>query len=213
MCVLDTLNRHGIYGVMTRSWWARWQQRGWFVLAVSTGMIGALGAGCGGDGGYFGPSVRLTGSFNGWLRGELAPELTWDGQDYRGTVTLPGETLELQVYVPTLLSSFGSARLDRVSGVPALQDVASEDGSGTGMHGPLRFAMPISAHYEVVFSPQKHTLHIDFAEDAKSDQSPEAALLIEALDVYKRQNVPFSQVRIRYAALSGFISYESSMVA
>ncbi len=166
---------------MTRSWWARWQQRGWFVLAVSTGMIGALGAGCGGDGGYFGPSVRLTGSFNGWLRGELAPELTWDGQDYRGTVTLPGETLELQVYVPTLLTSFGSARLDRLSAVPALLDVASDDGSGAGMHGPLRVAMPISAHYEVVFSPQKHTLHIDFAEDAKSNQSPEAALLIEAL--------------------------------
>ena len=79
---------------MTRSWWCSWAQRSWFCLALSTAL--GVGAGCSSDDGYLGPSVRLSGSFNGWVRGEIAPELTWDGHEYRGVVTLPGETVEAQ---------------------------------------------------------------------------------------------------------------------
>ena len=170
---------------MTRSLWdssvQRWVRSSIGTLAV--GLLGVFGSGCSGSDGYLGPSVRLIGSFNGWMRGELAPELTWDGRDYRGVVTLPGETLELQVYVPTLLSALGGTGTPRVAAVPAQQEVsdAMASSDGTATNGPLRWAFPLPARYEVVFSSQQHSVHIDFAADAQNGQEPEAALLIEAL--------------------------------
>lgn len=166
---------------MTRAWWCRLVKRSWFCLALSTVYGLALGAGCGSDDGYLGPAVRLSGSFNGWVRGELAPELTWDGHDYRGVVTLPGETVELQVVVPLLSTSYGSTSVDRTTAIPSLQAVSREDEPSPTARGPLKWALPMPARYEVVFSPQQRTIHIDFADDAKAGQSPEAALLIDAL--------------------------------
>ncbi|MFO0657332.1 MAG: hypothetical protein U0787_19975 [Polyangia bacterium] len=78
---------------------------GW--LGAASLGLGAI-SGCGGSDGYFGPTVRLHGSFNGWGRSDAPAELSWDGQNYRGVVTLPGETIEMQVYVPSLLSTYGS---------------------------------------------------------------------------------------------------------
>lgn len=178
---------------MTRSWWCSWAQRSWFCLALSTAL--GVGAGCSSDDGYLGPSVRLSGSFNGWVRGEIAPELTWDGHEYRGVVTLPGETVELQVVVPQLSTSYGSTSLDRTMAVPTLQPVAREDEPNPQTRGPLKWALPMPARYEVVFSPQQRTIHIDFADDAQAGQSPEAALVIDALRGSDRLSVSEQHTR------------------
>jgi hypothetical protein len=154
---------------------------------LALGLWSLVAAGCGGNDGYLGPSVRLTGSFNGWVRGELAPELTWDGHEYRGVMTLPGENLELQVFVPSLLSSLESvgSGASVLHGVPA-QVTVSEPGAGgsadsVSRTGPMRWALPLPARYEVVYSPQQRTVHVDFSDDATVNQPVEAALLIEAL--------------------------------
>lgn len=147
---------------------------GW--LGAASLGLGAI-SGCGGSDGYFGPTVRLHGSFNGWGRSDAPAELSWDGQNYRGVVTLPGETIEMQVYVPSLLSTYGSPQAAKAAPVPAQLSVAKDQAAG----GTIRVALPLPARYEVVFSPQDQTLHVDFSDDAADGQSPEAQIIIGAL--------------------------------
>ncbi len=146
-------------------------------LVGALSVLGFAGIGCDGSDGYLGPTVKLQGSFNGWGRTESSPELVWDGDSYRGVVTLPGETVELQVYVPTLLRTYGSAGSARPVAIPSQFPVAKDQEAA----GTIRVALPLPARYEVVFSPQHGTVHVDFAEDATADQGPEARLIVEAL--------------------------------
>lgn len=148
---------------------AAWLCAAWLVSATTSG--------CGGSDGYVGPTVRLHGSFNGWGRGDTPDELTWDGQVYRGVVTLPGETIEMQVYVPSLLRTYGSAQMGTAVPVPSQLVVAKDQDA----RGTIQVALPLPARYEVVFSPQDQTVHLDFADDAADNQSPEAQLIIRAL--------------------------------
>ena len=111
---------------------------GW--LGAASLGLGAI-SGCGGSDGYFGPTVRLHGSFNGWGRSDAPAELSWDGQNYRGVVSLPGETIEMQVYVPSLLSTYGSPQAAKAAPVPAQLSVAKDQAAG----GTIRVALPLPA--------------------------------------------------------------------
>ena len=156
------------------------------LVAGLGGPIAGLG-GCGQGDSYLGPAVRVTGSFNNWAKGELAPALTWDGAMYKGEVRLPGNALQLRLYSPYTgdlldIRSLSSAP-GVVPGVPSILAIAPTTPSGLPTQGDKssRLNTPVPANYLLEYNPARQLLRIDFADGAELGQPAGAAQLIAAL--------------------------------
>lgn len=143
--------------------------------SLAIALCGGLGAAGCGAGDFGGPVARLSGSFNGWSKGERAAALQWDGSAYRGVVELPGDALQLQLYLPYTGDLVGGG--PQVGVVPGRLATTPPGRAAP----PLRIETPLSARYELSYDPSQRRLSIDLAADAEADQSPGAALLVQAL--------------------------------
>ncbi|MCS6914429.1 MAG: alpha/beta hydrolase-fold protein [Myxococcales bacterium] len=143
---------------------------GWPVGLCSLGLLAACG-----DIGAWGPLVRLSGSFNGWAKGERAAALRWEGGAYRGVVELPGDALQFHIYSPYTDELIGG--LGIVAGVPGRLPTSAP----AQVVAPLRIDTPLPARYEIVLEPALRRLQIDLAPDAERGQPPGAAALVAAL--------------------------------
>lgn len=150
----------------------------WLVLGALGLGLGCFAAGCG-EGGRarFGTSLFVGADFNGWSKSDPAAELIWDGERYRGIVTLPGDELELRLYAPATDLLIGHPRGTEAQAVPSTSQVVA----GEADVALLRLAVPLLARYELSLSPQSGELRIDLAPDAESQQGPAAAALVQAL--------------------------------
>lgn len=152
------------------------------LLTLAGAACAAALAGCGGESSArLGPILRVSGSFNQWDRGTQAPQLTWDEDSarYRGTVTLPGDRVDLRLFSPRLgwfLGGRSPAGVPTWVAVPGAADTAPAE-----TVPPLSVLAPLPTRYVLELDPESGRLRVDLAPDAEAGLPEDAALLVTAL--------------------------------